>query len=95
MTDRRFRIEGSPTPEEEAAVIAALERLLVAEDRERRRPSAWKLAGRPDSTRMGPAGLRTTLGERPWALADRPAWAGRAWGHLRDGGTPGRRPPSQ
>jgi hypothetical protein len=60
----RHHIEGSPTSEEEAAVIAALER-IIRDEHERTRPSAWKLAGRIASLRS-----RTPFRPVPPAVAE-------------------------
>jgi hypothetical protein len=57
-----YHIKGSPTPEEEAAVMAALER-IVRDERERARPSAWRLAGRTGSLRLGLTEMRDRLGD--------------------------------
>lgn len=85
MTGRRFRIEGSPTPEEEGAVLAALERVLRGEE-ERRRPSAWRLAGRAASAHVGLAEMRQRFGRSRWALTHRITWAGEGPQDLRGRG---------
>lgn len=65
-----FEISGSPTPEEEAAVVAAVERLLRDEDR-RRKGSAWKMSGRSAGIRGGVIEARHRLGRRSWGLSER------------------------
>lgn len=84
MTGRRFRIEGSPTPGEEGAVLAALERVLRGEE-ERRRPSAWRLAGRAASARVGLAEMRQRL-PGAWGLSHRLPWTGEGPQDLRGRG---------
>jgi hypothetical protein len=60
------RIELPPnlSPEEERAVIAALERVLAAG---RERPSPWVMAGRAQALGMGFLQVRRDA-EHPWAL---------------------------
>ena len=65
-----FEISGSPTSEEEAAVVAAVERLLRDEAR-RRKGSAWKIAGRTAGIRAGVIEARHRLGRRSWGLSER------------------------
>jgi hypothetical protein len=63
----RYELPADLSPEEERAVIAALERVLGAD---RPRPSAWALAGRAEALRLG--GLQARRhGERPWLLRGR------------------------
>ena len=61
------RIEVPPnlSPEEERAVIAALERVLGAG---RERPSPWVMAGRTQALGMGSLQVRRDA-ERPWSLS--------------------------
>jgi hypothetical protein len=78
-----FRVRGNPTPEEEAAILEALEEFL---DRESQggeagmgaSPSAWKLAGRLAARRAGILDGRSFLGRGAWAASARIPWAGRA-----------------
>jgi hypothetical protein len=76
-----IRIEGDPTPEEEAAIIAALEELLATPD-EPRRTSRWALAGRLAATRRRVLDQMAGLAN-PWAATARPwraAWVRRQGG---------------
>lgn len=59
----RYELPPDLTPQEERAVLAALERALEAP---RRRPAAWALAGRLEALRMGALQARRMV-ERPWA----------------------------
>jgi len=65
-----FEISGSPNPKEEAAVVAAVERLLRDEAR-RRKGSAWKVSGRAAAIRAGVIEARHRLGSRSWGLSER------------------------
>lgn len=71
MTDEpeaRIRA-GSPTPEEEAAVLAALERIWQDERAKATAaagPSGWVSAARLEATRRGAAAVR---GARAWRLS--------------------------
>jgi hypothetical protein len=67
----RYELPPDLSPEEERAVIAALERILGAE---RVRPSAWALAGRVAALRLGALQARRD-GERPWRLRGRAPFA--------------------
>lgn len=61
----RYELPPGLTPEEERAVLAALDRALAAP-----RPglsSPWALAGRAEAVRMGRLQLRRNL-ERPWTF---------------------------
>jgi hypothetical protein len=59
---RSYELPGDLTPEEERAVIAALEQALgSAEDV----PAPWALAGRMEALRMGALQTRRLL-DRPW-----------------------------
>ena len=78
-----FRIRGNPTAEEEAAVLDAIEELLVREHGEEgsvARTSAWKLAGRLVARRGGILDSRTSLGGATWAASARLPWTGRTYG---------------
>lgn len=68
-------IEGNPTPEEEAVLLAALEAMLRKE-RQALAPSAWKLAGRADAARGGILDVRSRLARPMWPLSARLAWKG-------------------
>jgi hypothetical protein len=60
---------GSPTPQEEAVVLAAIERISVEERAQAeatRRPSLWVVAARVEATRLGANALR---GPRAWRLS--------------------------
>ncbi len=64
---------GSPTPEEEAAVVAAIDRIWQEERAKAaaaRGPSGWVAAARLEATRRTPAALR---GARAWRLS---GWSG-------------------
>ena len=67
MTDdgRRFRLPEDLTPEQEQAVIRALERYFAKESPH---PHPWVLAGRVDATRLGALQARHAT-DAPWALA--------------------------
>ena len=58
----RYEIPPELSPEEERAVIAALEHALEST---RERPPAWALAGRLETLRMGALQSRRVL-DRPW-----------------------------
>ncbi|HMC79137.1 MAG TPA: hypothetical protein VKO35_01140 [Acidimicrobiia bacterium] len=78
-----FGVRGNPTAEEEAAVLEAIEELLVREQRGEgpvARTSAWKLAGRLAARRGGILDSRTSLGGATWAASARLPWTGRAYG---------------
>ncbi|MGI9049957.1 MAG: hypothetical protein ACR2GU_11400 [Rubrobacteraceae bacterium] len=66
-----MRIEAAPTPEEAAAIVAALE-VLREESREEpvSQPNRWELSGRLD--RVLPVGMK--LEGSPWSYAD---WEGK------------------
>ncbi len=59
---RSYELPEDLTPEEQRAVIAALERSLEGADAT---PAPWALAGRMDALRMGALQTRRML-ERPW-----------------------------
>jgi hypothetical protein len=67
----RFEIPPDLSPEEERAVIAALERIL---GQERDRPSAWALAGRVEALRLGAVQARRDA-EHPWRFRGRVPFA--------------------
>jgi len=78
-----FRVWGKPTPEEEAAILDALDEFLGREQPggvgEVGAPSlTWKLAGRLAARRTGILDARTSLGRRAWPASARIAWSGRA-----------------
>jgi hypothetical protein len=60
----RYRLPDDLAPEEERAVLAALEQALGSA---RRRPTAWTLAGRVEALRLGALQARREAG-RPWTL---------------------------
>ncbi len=60
----RYEVPPDLTPEEERAVIAALERTLASV---RDRPAPWVLAGRAEALRMGGLQVRRDA-ERPWTF---------------------------
>ncbi len=70
-----YSIQGTPTPTEEALVLAALERML-REEAERARPSRWKLAGRAASLRVGVTELRHRFGSETWGASRTLSWSG-------------------
>ena|SRR5207302_1267001 len=78
-----FGVRGNPTPEEEAAILEALEEFLGREPEGGgsgmgASSSAWKLAGRLVARRGGILDGRSFLGRRAWAASARIAWSGRA-----------------
>jgi hypothetical protein len=60
----RYDVPPDLSPEEERAVVAALERILGAG---RSRPSPWTLAGRAEAVGMGALQARREA-DRPWAF---------------------------
>jgi hypothetical protein len=78
-----FGVRGNPTPEEEAAILEALDEFL-GRDRDAAgaetgaSASAWKLAGRLTARRSGILDGRSALGRRVWPASARIAWSGRA-----------------
>lgn len=74
----RYEISGSPTPEEEAAILKALEQLLRSE-RDARTASAWKMAGRALATRNGLLDYRQHLPQGGWVMAKSLPWTGRPY----------------
>ena len=81
---RGFEISGvwgNPTPEEEAAILEALEEFLGREQQggvEGTGVSTWKLAGRLAARRGGILDARSSLGRRAWPASARIVWSGRA-----------------
>jgi hypothetical protein len=67
----RYELPPDLSPEEQRAVIAALERILGAD---RARPSAWALAGRAEALRLGALQVRRE-GDRPWRFRGRVPFA--------------------
>ena len=61
---RKIDIPGGLTPEEERAVLMALERYFVAENP---KPAPWVLQGRIDATGIGALQARK-LSREPWAV---------------------------
>jgi hypothetical protein len=78
-----FSVRGNPTPEEETAILEALEEFLGrgqqagAGGRETS-SSAWKLAGRLAGRRGGILDGRSSLGRGAWPASARIPWSGRA-----------------
>ena len=60
----RYELPRDLSPEEEEAVIAALEEVLGPRPG---RPSPWALAGRAEALRMGALQVRRA-GDRPWGF---------------------------
>jgi hypothetical protein len=67
----RYELPPHLSPEEERAVIAALERLLASGQE---RPSAWSSAGRTESLRLGGLQVRAH-GHGAWRLRGRTPFA--------------------
>lgn len=67
MSEFDFRVGGSPGPDEQAAVIRAIEAML-RDERIGAQPSAWKLSARAYTLRVGALELRHRLPGR-WKLA--------------------------
>ena len=63
--DRRFELPADLTPEQERAIIRALERYFA---RESPHPDPWVLAGRVDSTGLGALQARRYT-DTPWVVA--------------------------
>jgi hypothetical protein len=68
----RFELPGGLSPQEEAAVLAALEQYFV--DTEPSTPDAWTMAGRLDATGMGALQARHA-GTGGWRSAVRNTFA--------------------
>ncbi len=73
MSDYRFELPEGLPPEEEAAVLAALERYFTEEHAPP--PSPWAVAGRIDASRLGAVQTRHVLGG--WRAGARMAFARR------------------
>ena len=69
----RYELPPDLSPEEERAVIEALERTLAAGTRP---PSPWALAGRAEALRLGALHVRHQA-ERPWGFRGHVAFARR------------------
>jgi hypothetical protein len=78
VNDNRIEISGSPTPEEERAILQALENML-RRDREARSPSAWQLVGRAIATRSGILDYHDRLGRPAWNFTERLQWMGQPY----------------
>ena len=63
--DRRFELPEDLTPEQERAIIRALERYFA---RESPHPDPWVLAGRVDATGLGALQARRYT-DAPWGVA--------------------------
>ena len=78
-----FGVRGNPTPEEEAAILEALDEFLGRDGQGGAAgmgaaPSAWKLAGRLAARRGGILDGRSALGRGAWPASARIPWGGRA-----------------
>lgn len=62
--DRRFDLPEGLTPEEERAILTALERYFLLESP---KPNPWVLQGRIDATGLGALQARK-LSREPWAV---------------------------
>ena len=76
------RMWSNPTPEEEEAILEALDEFLGREQQagagETGAPSlVWKLAGRLAARRGGILDARSSLGRGAWPASARIAWSGR------------------
>ena len=71
MSGRRYEVPEGLSPEEERAIIAALERHFAEQDP---RPSPWALAGRIEASREGSLQARRYLRD-PWGAAGRGAFS--------------------
>ena len=72
-------VEGSPTPDEERAIAAALEK--IAEEQSRSRAaSVWRRAGRAQGRRLGMFDYRDRFSaEDAWRLSTRFPFGGREY----------------
>jgi len=73
VTAKRFELPGGLSPQEERAIIAALEQYFAPKGT---RPSPWALAGRIDATAFGALQARRQAGDA-WRMAARSAFARR------------------
>jgi cytochrome c-type biogenesis protein CcmH/NrfG len=71
MSPDRFELPENLSPEEERALIQALERYFEEQDT---RPDPWAMAGRLEATREGTFQARRAL-RNPWRTAGRGAFA--------------------
>jgi hypothetical protein len=78
LTDKRYEIKGNPTPEEEEAILRALDDFLRRE-LEARRPSKWKTVGRAEALRTGILDFRSRLGDGAWPGAKSLPWRGKRY----------------
>ncbi|MEO8424009.1 MAG: hypothetical protein ABI595_08860 [Actinomycetota bacterium] len=62
--ERRFDLPGGLTPEDERAILTALERYFLQESP---KPAPWVLQGRIDATGLGALQARK-LSREPWAV---------------------------
>jgi hypothetical protein len=74
----RYELPEDLSPEEERAVVAALDGTLGVR---RRRPSPWALAGRAEALRLGSLQVRRD-GERPWTFRGEAPFARRGTSRL-------------
>jgi hypothetical protein len=74
------RVWGNPTPEEEAAILEALDEFLGRDQQGQAgaSPLAWKLSGRLAARRGGILDARSSLGRAAWPASARIVWSGRA-----------------
>lgn len=80
-----YHISGNPTPDEERAVLSAIEK-IIREEEQRSIPSSWKIAGRVAGMRGGFLEARHRLGGRSWRLSTRIPTGGREPPYLRGRG---------
>jgi hypothetical protein len=73
VSERGYRLPGGLSPEEERAILAALERYLLHENP---RPDPWVLAGRVDATGLGALQARRLM-DAPWGSTTRTPFARR------------------
>jgi hypothetical protein len=83
--ERRFELPEGLSPEEERAIITALERYFVQESPH---PTPWVLAGRMDAAGMGALQARRYMDE-PWTAPQRHPFARRGVPPLRGRGDVG------
>jgi hypothetical protein len=79
MSEKRYEIKGNPTPEEEEAILQALDDFLRRE-LEARRPSRWKAVGRAEALGSGILDFRTRLGDGGWLGGKSLPWTGKRYG---------------